>query len=86
MLRELGGRIEHWRAVRGVDERLLEDYRERSVTLGSRVRAELPGERELVGVAVGLGNDGQLRIEAADGTVTVVTAGDITHLRPLGDQ
>ncbi|CPX04635.1 Possible biotin--acetyl-CoA-carboxylase ligase (BirA bifunctional protein) [Mycobacteroides abscessus] len=86
VLRELGGRIEHWRAARGVDERLLEDYRGRSVTLGSRVRAELPGERELVGVAVGLGNDGQLRIEAADGTVTVVTAGDITHLRPLGDQ
>lgn len=86
VLRELSGRVEHWRTARGVDERLLQDYRERSVTLGSRVRAELPGERELVGVAVGLGNDGQLRIESADGTVTAVTAGDITHLRPLGEK
>lgn len=86
VLRELAGRIAHWRTARGVDEQLLEDYRARSVTLGARVRAELPGERELIGVAVGLGNDGQLRIEAADGTVTAVTAGDITHLRPLSDQ
>ncbi len=86
VLHELGSRIEHWRAARGVDDRLLEDYRARSVTLGSRVRAELPGDRELVGVAVGLSDNGQLRIEGADGTVTAVSAGDITHLRPAQGQ
>ncbi|MBA0045586.1 biotin--[acetyl-CoA-carboxylase] ligase [Mycobacterium sp. NPDC050853] len=86
VLRELGGRIEHWRAARGVDQQLLEDYRSRSVTLGARVRAELPGDRELVGIAVGLGENGQLRIEGADGAVTAVTAGDITHLRTSEDQ
>ncbi|MUM16444.1 biotin--[acetyl-CoA-carboxylase] ligase [Mycobacterium sp. CBMA 623] len=86
VLRELGGRIEHWRTARGVDERLLEDYRARSVTLGSRVRAELPGDRELTGVAVGLGDNGQLHIESSDGSLTAVSAGDITHLRPSDDQ
>lgn len=86
VLRELGGRIEHWRTANGVDEQLLEDYRTRSVTLGSRVRAELPGDRELVGIAVGLGDNGQLRVEGADGVVTAVSAGDITHLRLAQDQ
>lgn len=83
VLRELSGRIEHWRNTRGGDGRLLEDYRARSITLGSRVRAEMPGNREVTGAAVGLGDDGQLRIEGVDGTVTIVSAGDITHLRSV---
>lgn len=81
VLRELAARVDHWRELRGVDEKLIDDYRSRSITLGSRVRAELPGDREVVGNAVGIGESGQLRIDTGEDTVAV-SAGDITHLRP----
>lgn len=78
VLRHLGTRIEEWR---GGDGSVLSDYRRRSSTIGARVRALLPGDREIVGTATGVDDRGQLCIESADGTVTVA-AGDIVHLRP----
>lgn len=51
-------------------------------TIGSRVRAELPGRRPaLEGVAVGLDTRGALIIDGPEGR-TAVTAGDVVHLRP----
>lgn len=51
-------------------------------TLGSRVRAELPGRRPaLEGVAVGLDARGALIIDGPEGPMTV-SAGDVVHLRP----
>lgn len=51
-------------------------------TIGSRVRAELPGGRPaLEGVAVGLDSQGALIIDGPEGRA-VVTAGDVVHLRP----
>ncbi|MDG4864557.1 biotin--[acetyl-CoA-carboxylase] ligase, partial [Streptomyces sp. T-3] len=50
-------------------------------TLGRQVRAELPGDRSLVGEAVAVDGDGRLVIAAADGKREAVGAGDIVHLR-----
>jgi BirA family biotin operon repressor/biotin-[acetyl-CoA-carboxylase] ligase len=83
LLRELGARITAWRVTRGADLQLAADYRARSLTIGSRVRAELPGGREVVGTASGIDDQGRLCLET-DGeteTNTVVSAGDVVHLR-----
>ena len=84
ILAELSARIDHWRAVGGRDPGLVSDYRARSLTLGTKVRALLPGDREIIGVATDLDESGQLSIDTGAQTVTV-SAGDITHLRPAGD-
>ena len=81
ILRELSDRIARWRSAGGPDEILMADYRRRSVTLGSRVRATLPGDRVLVGTAIDVDELGRLVIDDGAGTTTVA-AGDITHLRP----
>ena len=81
VLAELSVRIDHWRSAGGPDAALIADYRTRSLTLGTRVRAILPGEREIVGIATDLDESGQLSIDTGSQTVTV-SAGDITHLRP----
>ncbi|GAA2544115.1 biotin--[acetyl-CoA-carboxylase] ligase [Mycolicibacterium diernhoferi] len=81
MLGHLGARIADWRAGRD----LLTDYRRHSATIGARVRALLPGDREFVGTATGVDDRGQLTIESA-GTAMTVAAGDIVHLRPAPEQ
>jgi BirA family transcriptional regulator, biotin operon repressor / biotin---[acetyl-CoA-carboxylase] ligase len=80
LLRELGGRILGWRAARGADWQLAADYRARSLTIGTRVRAELPGGREVVGTATAVDDQGRLCVETGNETV-VVSAGDVIHLR-----
>lgn len=50
-------------------------------TLGSAVRVELPGERELLGEAVTIDESGQLVVRTRDGDTHAVSAGDVTHLR-----
>ena len=84
MLAELTVRIDRWRSAGGPDATLVADYRRRSVTLGTRVRALLPGDREIIGIATDLDESGQLSIDTGAQTVTV-SAGDITHLRPADD-
>src|SRR6516162_2085833 len=54
VLRELGRRIVAWRAARGADWALAADYRARSLTIGTPVRAELPGGKEIVGTATAI--------------------------------
>ncbi|CQD07866.1 biotin-[acetyl-CoA-carboxylase] ligase [Mycobacterium lentiflavum] len=80
VLRELGGRIVAWQAARGADWQLAADYRARSLTIGTRVRAQLPGGKEIVGTASGIDDHGRLCLEAGTETV-VVSAGDVVHLR-----
>ncbi len=82
LLHELGNRLESWRRAEGRDAGLAADYRARSLTLGQRVRALLPGDQEIVGVARDVDDQGRLLIEAADGPPVTVSAGDIVHLRP----
>ncbi|MGC5254791.1 biotin--[acetyl-CoA-carboxylase] ligase [Gordonia sp. DT218] len=57
-------------------------YRDRSDTLGRRVRLVLPGDKELVGTAVGIDRTGRIVIDV-DGREVVAAAGDVTHLRPI---
>ncbi|KUH93787.1 biotin--[acetyl-CoA-carboxylase] ligase [Mycobacterium sp. IS-3022] len=80
ILHELGSRIDSWRRAGGVDADLIAAYRARSLTLGMTVRALLPGDRELVGVARGIDGQGRLLLDT-DGGPTTVSAGDIVHLR-----
>lgn len=80
VLRELGSRIVGWRAARGADWQLAADYRARSLTIGSRVCAQLPGGKQIVGTASGVDDQGRLCIEDGTGTV-VVSAADVIHLR-----
>jgi BirA family biotin operon repressor/biotin-[acetyl-CoA-carboxylase] ligase len=81
VLAELTARIDRWKTFGGADPYLVGDYRRHSLTLGTRVRALMPGDREIVGVATDIGDLGQLHIDTGAETVAV-SAGDVTHLRP----
>jgi BirA family transcriptional regulator, biotin operon repressor / biotin---[acetyl-CoA-carboxylase] ligase len=82
LLAELGARITNWRMAGGLDDKLIADYRARSITIGSEVRALLPGGRKLVGAARAIDGEGRLLVDSGGETVAV-SAGDIIHLRPL---
>lgn len=84
LLRQLGRRIVGWRAARGADWALVADYRARSLTIGNRVHAHLPGGRDIVGTAVGIDDQGRLVLDTGPetgGETVVVSAGDVVHLR-----
>ncbi|MER8013064.1 biotin--[acetyl-CoA-carboxylase] ligase [Streptomyces griseoluteus] len=84
VLRSLETWYGRWRAAGGdpVTSTLQETYAAGCATLGRQVRAELPGDRALVGEAVALDGDGRLVIATAEGGREAVGAGDIVHLRP----
>ncbi len=81
ILRELAGRIDDWRSAGGGDPKLIAHYYRYSVTLNTRVKATLPGGREVVGVARDIDETGRLCVDTGGETVAI-SAGDITHLRP----
>lgn len=81
ILRGLARRIDAWRTAGGADAALIADYQHYSLTLNSRVRASMPGDREVVGVARYVDETGRLCIDTGAQTVAI-SAGDITHLRP----
>ncbi|MFG3046734.1 biotin--[acetyl-CoA-carboxylase] ligase [Streptomyces sp. NPDC048241] len=84
VLRSLETWYDRWRAAAGdpVESTLQETYAAGCATLGRQVRAELPGDRALVGEAVAIDGDGRLVIATAEGKPEAVGAGDIVHLRP----
>lgn len=76
-LRSLADLLERWPGdVTG----LAKLYRERSDTVGRRVRLLLPGDEEVVGIATGVDAAGRIVIDAG-GREVVAAAGDVTHLR-----
>ncbi len=81
ILGELAVRIEAWRSAGGADAALVADYQRYSLTLGARVRATLPGDREVVGTAHAVDETGRLCVDTG-GQMVAISAGDITHLRP----
>jgi BirA family biotin operon repressor/biotin-[acetyl-CoA-carboxylase] ligase len=81
ILRELALRVDAWRAAGGADAALIADYQRHSLTLNSRVRASIPGDREVVGMARSVDQTGRLCVDTGAETVAI-SAGDITHLRP----
>ncbi|CUW30737.1 MULTISPECIES: biotin--[acetyl-CoA-carboxylase] ligase [Streptomyces] len=84
VLRALEDWYGRWRAVGGDPAAcgLQETYTAGCATLGRMVRAELPGDRAVVGEAVALDGDGRLVIATEEGVQEPVGAGDIVHLRP----
>ena len=52
------------------------------VTLGKQVKAQLPGDHEIIGHASRLDDYGSLLVVDGSGHEHVVTAGDVVHLRP----
>ncbi|MGA5438915.1 biotin--[acetyl-CoA-carboxylase] ligase [Streptomyces griseoincarnatus] len=72
-----------WRAAGGDAGAcgLQEAYAAGCATLGRVVRAELPGDRALVGEAVAVDGDGRLVLATEAGVQEPVGAGDIVHLR-----
>ncbi|MER6270996.1 biotin--[acetyl-CoA-carboxylase] ligase [Streptomyces sp900105755] len=84
VLRSLEDWYGRWRAAGGDPgvSGLQEAYAAGCATLGRAVRAELPGDRALVGEAVAVDGDGRLVIATKEGVQEPVGAGDIVHLRP----
>ncbi|MET7458264.1 biotin--[acetyl-CoA-carboxylase] ligase [Streptomyces sp. NPDC005574] len=83
VLRSLEEWYGRWRAAGGdpAVSGLQETYAAGCATLGRQVRAELPGQRSLVGEAVAVDGDGRLVIATEEGVQEPVGAGDIVHLR-----
>jgi BirA family biotin operon repressor/biotin-[acetyl-CoA-carboxylase] ligase len=84
VLRSLEEWYGRWRAAGGdpAGSGLQETYAAGCATLGRTVRAELPGDRSLVGEAVAVDGDGRLVVATEEGVQEPVGAGDIVHLRP----
>lgn len=84
VLRSLEEWYGRWREAGGdpAASGLQETYAAGCATLGRTVRAELPGDRSIVGEAVAVDGDGRLVIATKDGVQEPVGAGDIVHLRP----
>ncbi|MFG2964087.1 biotin--[acetyl-CoA-carboxylase] ligase [Streptomyces sp. NPDC048288] len=84
VLRSLEDWYGRWRAAGGdpAASGLQEAYAAGCATLGRTVRAELPGDRSVVGEAVAIDGDGRLVIATGTGVREPVGAGDIVHLRP----
>ncbi len=83
VLRSLEEWYGRWRGAGGDASAsgLQEAYAAGCATLGRVVRAELPGDRSLVGEAVALDGDGRLVLATPSGLREPVGAGDIVHLR-----
>lgn len=69
------------RLAPGVD--LPAALRERSATLGRRVRVDRGGGRRMEGSAVGILDHGELVVRLDDGTEVTVAVGDVVHLRAV---
>ncbi|MFI1923039.1 MULTISPECIES: biotin--[acetyl-CoA-carboxylase] ligase [unclassified Streptomyces] len=84
VLRSLEEWYGRWREAGGdpAASGLQETYAAGCATLGRTVRAELPGDRSIVGEAVAVDGDGRLVIATKEGVQEPVGAGDIVHLRP----
>ncbi len=57
-------------------------WRQRSATLGRRVRIDL-GADDLEGTAVDITGEGHLVVETVEGDRRTIAVGDVVHLRPL---
>ncbi|MEU1125200.1 biotin--[acetyl-CoA-carboxylase] ligase [Streptomyces sp. NPDC005899] len=83
VLRSLEQWYGRWRDAEGdaASSGLQAAYAAGCATLDRTVRAELPGDRTLVGEAVAVDGDGRLVLATGDGLQEPVAAGDIVHLR-----
>lgn len=87
LLRSFGDRYARWAQAAGDAESagLVEDYTDACTSIGRQVRAELPGERTVTGLATGVDPTGALLVATVDQGEVAVGAGDVIHLRPEAD-
>ncbi|WP_093169922.1 biotin--[acetyl-CoA-carboxylase] ligase [Sinosporangium album] len=57
-----------------------------SATVGNDVRVALPGDGALTGLATGIDTEGRLLVADADGKEHALSAGDVVHVRPAGQE
>jgi len=62
------------------------EHRDRLLTLGRRVRVELPGGVRLVGRATDIDTRGRLEVTDDAGVTRSLDVGDVVHVRPTGDE
>lgn len=85
-LRAFGSAVDDWRDSGWDTAALAQLYRARCDTLGRSVRVTMPGEVVLVGTATDVDAHGRIVVAPEDGSEPVaVSAGDVTHLRPVVD-
>jgi BirA family biotin operon repressor/biotin-[acetyl-CoA-carboxylase] ligase len=84
LLRSFGDWYTRWSDAGGDAQAagLRDAYIRACVTLGREVRAELPGDRVVIGRASGVDRGGALLVTTADQVETPIGAGDVVHLRP----
>ncbi len=84
LLTALDARERPWRRARGdlAAAGLLDEYRDRCVTLGGPVRVEVSGAAPWTGTAVDVDPTGALVVDAGGGRRRTVFAADVVHLRP----
>ncbi|SCX21962.1 biotin--[acetyl-CoA-carboxylase] ligase [Corynebacterium jeikeium] len=80
---ELAANLERWRRLGGAAQTVLPRYRQASATIGTSVRAFLPGDEVVEGTATDIDDDGELLVRTSEGT-RVIRAGEIVHLRADG--
>ncbi|KAB3522950.1 biotin--[acetyl-CoA-carboxylase] ligase [Corynebacterium sp. zg254] len=80
LLTQLLEAVQRFMTMGGAPATVLPRYRQLSATLGTQVRALLPGGDVLEGTAVDIADDGSLTITTPSGHATV-SAGDVEHLR-----
>lgn len=82
VLRALADWFVRWRAAGGDPDAsgLLAAYRERCLTIGSRVTVSLPGGEHVMGTATDIDEDGRLVVTGPAG-VRALAAGDVYHVR-----
>lgn len=84
--RVVGGLIQLWEGGPQLPSAVWESVLARLDTIGRDVRVDFPDGSVVTGRAVGIRQDGALRIEPSDGSADVtVYAGDVWHLREVGD-
>jgi len=84
---ELVGRIDKAYSLirKGESGRLLDDWKSKSVTLGRKVKALLPGGKKISGLAVGISDCGDLLLDVGGRTVALNSADvSILDLKGVG--
>lgn len=82
ILTRLNEDLQRFRSMGGAPLTFMSRYKQLSATLGTPVKVMLPGDRELLGTAVGIADGGELVVADEQGTRHSVAAGDVIHVRP----
>ncbi|RRQ26490.1 biotin--[acetyl-CoA-carboxylase] ligase [Rhodococcus sp. Eu-32] len=84
ILRGIGAEVDSWKNSGWNTDHLASRYRERCDTVGRRVRVELPGDKQILGEAVDVDQQGRIVVRDDEtGKPVPVAAGDVTHLRAI---